>query len=60
MSGPADALEQIDIPSRLERYFSGLRDSSYDQLTFLQYSVDTHPMFNESIVSVLEIVLSFG
>jgi hypothetical protein len=31
-SGPGDALETIDIPSPLERYFGCPIDSSYDHL----------------------------
>jgi hypothetical protein len=46
-SGPGDALEKIDIPSPLDRYFGRLIDSSYDQLTSIdchsQYSVDARP-----------------
>jgi hypothetical protein len=46
-SGPGDALEKIDIPSPLKRYFGSLIDSSYDQLAYLDYyfwhSVDARP-----------------
>jgi hypothetical protein len=45
-SKPGDALEKIDIPRPLERYFDRPIDSSYDQLIFLdyhsRYSVDAH------------------
>jgi hypothetical protein len=43
--GPGDALEKIDIPSRLKRCFGRPIDSSYDQLTYIdyQYSVDACP-----------------
>jgi hypothetical protein len=48
-SGPGDALEKIDIPSPLERYFGGPIDSSYDQLTYIdshsRYSVNARPAF---------------
>jgi hypothetical protein len=48
-SGPGDALEKIDIPSPLERYFVRPIDSSYDQLTYIdyhsRYSVDARPPF---------------
>jgi hypothetical protein len=36
-SGSGDALEQIDIPSPLERYFGRPIDRSYHQLTFIDY-----------------------
>jgi hypothetical protein len=36
-SGPGDALEKIDIPSLLEKYFGRPIDSSYDQLTYVDY-----------------------
>jgi hypothetical protein len=46
-SVPGDALEKIDIPSSLERYFGRPIDSSYDQLTYIDYhsrhSVDARP-----------------
>jgi hypothetical protein len=46
-SGPGDALEKIDIPSPLEGCFGCLIDSSYEQLTYIdyhsRYSVDTRP-----------------
>jgi hypothetical protein len=46
-SGPGDALEKIDIPSPLERYFGHPIDSSYDELTCIdyhsRYSVDAPP-----------------
>jgi hypothetical protein len=46
-SGPDDALEKIDIPSPLERYFGRPIDRSYDQLTYIdsrsRYSVDARP-----------------
>jgi hypothetical protein len=46
-SGPANALEKIDIPSPLKRYFGRPREGSYDTLTYLdyysRYSVDAHP-----------------
>jgi hypothetical protein len=46
-SGSGDALEKIDIPSPLERYFGRPIDSSYDHLTFIdyhsRYSVDAFP-----------------
>jgi hypothetical protein len=45
--GPGDALEKIDIPSPLEKYFRHPIDNSYDQLTYIdyryRYSVDTRP-----------------
>jgi hypothetical protein len=46
-SGPADALEKIDIPSPLERYCGRPIDSSYGQLIYIdyhsRYSVDAGP-----------------
>jgi hypothetical protein len=46
-SGLGDALENIDISSPLERYFGRPIDSSYDQLTYIdyhsRYSVNTRP-----------------
>jgi hypothetical protein len=36
-TGPDDALEKVDIPSPLERYFGRPIDSSYDSLTYLDY-----------------------
>jgi hypothetical protein len=46
-SEPGDALEKIDISSPLKRYFGRPIDTSYDQLTYLdyhsRYSVDTRP-----------------
>jgi hypothetical protein len=46
-SGPGGALEKIDIPSPLKRYFGRPIDSSYDQLTYIDYHsryfVDTRP-----------------
>jgi hypothetical protein len=46
-SGPGDALEKVNIPSPLERYFGRPIDSSYDQLTDIddhpRYSVDARP-----------------
>jgi hypothetical protein len=46
-SGPSDALEKIDIPSLLERYFGRPIDSSYNQLTSIdchsRYYVDARP-----------------
>jgi hypothetical protein len=36
-SGLGDALEKIDIPNPLERYFGCPIDSSYDQLTYSDY-----------------------
>jgi hypothetical protein len=46
-SRPGDALEKIDIPRPLERYFDRPIDSSYDQSFFLdchsRCSVDAHP-----------------
>jgi hypothetical protein len=36
-SWPGGALEKIDIPSPLERYFGRPIDSSYDQLTYIDY-----------------------
>jgi hypothetical protein len=46
-SGPGDALEKINIPSLLERYFGRPIDSSYGQLTYIDYHsryfVDARP-----------------
>jgi hypothetical protein len=53
-AGPADAVENLDIPSHLERYLGRPTDSSFDQLTYLEYhsqyfitdhstSPDVHP-----------------
>jgi hypothetical protein len=46
-SGPGDALEKIDILNSLERYFGCPIDSSYEQLTYLdyhsRYCVDARP-----------------
>jgi hypothetical protein len=45
--GPGDALEKIDTPSPLERYFGRPIDSSYDQSSYIdyhsRYSVDVRP-----------------
>jgi hypothetical protein len=46
-SGPVDALEQVDVPSLLERYCGRPRGSSFDLLIHPEYhsrySVDDHP-----------------
>jgi hypothetical protein len=45
-ASPADALKKVDIPSSLERYLGRPTDSSFDELTYLEYhsrySVDEH------------------
>jgi hypothetical protein len=45
-ASPADALQKIGIPSSLEKYLGRPTDSSFDELTYLEYysrySVDDH------------------
>jgi hypothetical protein len=57
-SGFGDALEKIDIPSPLERYFGRPIDSSYDQWTYIDYhsrdSVDAHPASCDVDIDVCE------
>jgi hypothetical protein len=57
-SGPDDALDKIDVPSPLERYFGWLTDDSYDELTCLEYhsrySVDALLKSSESCPDVCQ------
>jgi hypothetical protein len=59
-SGPADALDKVDVPSPLERYLGRPTDNSFNQVTYLEYhsryDLDSHPRSSDVHTGVCQAV----